>query len=242
MRPLFAACCVPALLLAACGDSSPPAKPTAESKPATESKAPAAKAAAKSSIDPDDLRFKPTVRLKAAGRYEGPAVLAYKQSEGSGDVVDTLTLEFTVDLDKAQLVGPVTFANGTTEVKRIYNTFKQCTPPVLVGKFEFFTAEKASILNEQVLEIEGTQNHAEMKVNRLCPGSLELSPIAAKAVPHKIMFPLIDPRAIRMGYMQDTTMGADGKSYSMFLQDAYKKPLDHWRWEVSFEIVSMPSG
>lgn len=226
---------IASVLIAGCGEVGDPGKKAATPQAA----APKAAPSKQSAPDPDDLRFKPTLRLRAQGRYEGPAVLAYKQSGGSGEVTDSLTLEFTVDLDKGKLVGPVAITNGTTEVKRIFHPLKDCSAPVLTGRYEYFTGEKAAMLNEAVLQIDGTQSHADMKVNTLCPSSMALTAIAAKDEPAIVYLPLFDPRAIRMGYVKDVVMGADGRSYSSLLKGGDGKPSDNWRWEVAFEILSI---
>lgn len=232
-RPLFTAFAA-SLFVVACGDSGEAAKKPADTKPATRV------ATSQSAPEPDDLRFKPTVRFRAQGRYEGPALIAYKQPQGSGEITDTIGLEFTVNLDKGELTGPVNITNGTTEVKRVFSFRKECAAPVLTGRYEFFTGEKAAMLNEAMLQIDGTQDHADMQVNSLCPGSMALTPVPAMAAPALVYLVLYDPRVVKLGYAKDAVMGADGRSYSMYLKDGSGKPTDNWRWDMAFEVISYP--
>lgn len=105
------------------------------------------------------------VKYRAEGVHKARAPVVFGDYEGKADVSDSLTVEFTWDVRKRKIVGPVTIVDGKTELANIKSDKTNCPPPQLSGAYEHFQSVSHTINNGQQIIIKGTRTYPPAKVS-----------------------------------------------------------------------------
>src|SRR5688572_25164185 len=71
------------------------------------------------------------IKYHAVGVHKGRESVVFGDYEGKADVHDTVTVEFTWDNRKGQIVGPVKIVDGNSTLTNIRSDDTNCGPPQL---------------------------------------------------------------------------------------------------------------
>ncbi len=164
------------------------------------------------------------VRYRAEGVHTGREKVVFGDYEGKADVIDRLTIEFTWDVKKRKIVGPVTLTDGKSELKNIRSDGTNCGPPELTGEYEHFQSVSHSMSLPDQIQIKGTRTYPPARVSNY-PGSCSLRSIpggkeevllwVAGAGPESLGAPIVPGGPL--------VVAADRKSFSM-------KTSGNWTW------------
>lgn len=172
------------------------------------------------------------VRYLVQGEHNARASVVYGDYEGKADVIDHLTVEFTWDLKKRQVVGPVTVKDGKTVLKNIKSDGTNCPPPTLNGEYEHFQSVSNSLLGKQ-LEVKGVRTFPTAMVSNY-PGSCSMRSIPGAKEDIRVYVAFVEPGIL--GMPPEMTKGgpiavaSDGKSFSV-------KGAENWVWTYIPTIV-----
>ena len=164
------------------------------------------------------------VKYRVEGVHNARKAVVYGDYEGRADVFDRITVEFTWDIKKSQIVGLVTVKDGKTELKNIKSDGTNCPPPQLLGEYEYFQSLSNSLTAVDQIEIKGTRTYPPAKVSNY-PGSCSMRSIPGGKEEVFLWLGGADPAGLAMPIMPDgpIVVAADRKSFSM-------KGAENWVW------------
>src|SRR5687768_6897861 len=92
------------------------------------------------------------VKYRVEGEHSARTSVVHGDYEGKADVIDHLTVEFTWDIGKSRVVGPVTVKDGKSELKNLKSDGTNCPPPKLNGEYEHFNSVASSMTADDQIE------------------------------------------------------------------------------------------
>ena len=164
------------------------------------------------------------VRYRVEGVHNGREMVVFGDYEGKADVLDRLTVEFTWDTKKMQVVGPVTLTDGKTELKNIKSDGTNCGPPELKGPYEHFQSVSYSMVSKDQIQIKGTRTYPAARVSNY-PGSCSMRSIPGKSEESLLWVSGASPEGLGLPIMPNgpIVVAADRKSFSV-------KGAENWVW------------
>ncbi len=173
------------------------------------------------------------VSYRVEGQHSARTSVVYGDYEGKADVTDRVTLEFTWDLKKRQLVGPLTVKDSKTELKNLKSDDTNCPPPTLKGEYEHFQSASNSMTAAKQVEIKGVRVYPAAMVSNY-PGGCSMRAIPGAKENVALYVPVVEPGIL--GMPPEMTKGgpiavsSDGKSFSV-------KGAENWIWTYAPTIV-----
>lgn len=170
------------------------------------------------------------VKYRAEGVHKGREAVVLGDYEGKAEVLDRVTVEFTFDVKKRNIVGPVTISDAKSELSNIKSDRTNCPPPQLNGEYEHFTSVSSSVSGEQI-QITGTRTYPAAKVSNY-PASCSMRSIPGGKEKSLLWVPGIAPEVLGMPIMPGgpVAIAADRKSFSV-------KAADNWVWTFTPTLV-----
>lgn len=172
------------------------------------------------------------VKYRVEGVHSARTAVVYGDYEGKADVTDRLTVEFTWDLRKRQLLGQVSVKDSKSVLKNVKSDNTNCPPPTLNGEYEHFQSASNSLLGSDSIEIKGVRVYPAASVSNY-PGSCSMRPIPGGKEEVRVHVALIEPAFLGMPSMAQggpVSISADGKSFSV-------KGAENWVWTYTPTIV-----
>ncbi len=172
------------------------------------------------------------VSYKVDGRHTARTSVVYGDYEGKADVIDQLTLEFTWDMRKREVVGPVTMKDGKTELKNLKSDDTNCPPPTLKGEYEHFQSASNPAIDNDQIHLKGVRVYPAAMVSNY-PGGCSMRPIPGGKENVTLYVPLVDPQILTMPEMAregPVSVSSDGKSFSV-------QGAEEWVWTFTPKIV-----
>jgi len=80
-------------------------------------------------------------------------------------VIDRVTVEYTRNVKKAKVVGPVTMTDGKSELRNIRSGGTNCGPPTLEGAYEHFQSVSHSMTSAEQIQIKGVRTYPAASVS-----------------------------------------------------------------------------
>src|SRR5450759_3679188 len=105
------------------------------------------------------------VKYHVEGVHNARTAVVFGDYEGKADVLDRITVEFTWDANKREIVGPATVTDGKSELKNIKSDDTNRPPPQLSGEYEHFQSVSTSIVGGDRIQITGTRTYPPAKVS-----------------------------------------------------------------------------
>ncbi len=171
------------------------------------------------------------VKYRVEGVHNGREAVVYGDYEGKADVIDRITVEFTWDVKKSKIVGPVTVTDGKTELKNIKSDGTNCPPPQLKGEYEHFQSVSNSMVSAEQIQIKGTRTYPAAMVSNY-PGSCSMRAIPGGKEEALLWVAGVGPEALGMPIMPGgpISVAADRKSFSI-------KGASNWVWTYTPTLV-----
>jgi hypothetical protein len=171
------------------------------------------------------------VRYRVEGVHSGRVPVVWGDYEGKADVTDHLTLEFTWDVKKSQVVSPVTVTDGKTELKNIRSDGTNCPPPQLKAPYEHFQSVSSSMLAPDHIQIKGTRTYPPAAVSNY-PGSCSMRSISGHTEDVFLWLRGVAPEALAMPIVRGgpLAVSADRKSFTV-------PGAEHWAWTFTPTLV-----
>ena len=140
---------------------------------------------------------------------------------------DSLTVEFTWDVRRGKVTGPVTVTDRKSELKNIKSDGTNCGPPQLNGEYEHFQTVSNSTASGDLIEINGTRTYPPASVSNY-PGGCSMG---AK-VDAIVWVAPAEPAVLGMPIMkgEPITVSADRKSFSL-------TGAENWVWTYTLTIL-----
>jgi len=173
------------------------------------------------------------VKYLVEGEHNARTSVVYGDYEGKADVIDRVTVEFTWDLKKRQLVGPLTMKDGKTVLKNLKSDGTNCPPPTLKSEYEHFQSASNPLLENEQIQIKGVRVYPAAMVSNY-PGGCSMRPIPGAKENVALFVAMVDPGIL--GMPPEMTKGgpisvsSDGKSFSV-------KGAENWVWTYKPTIV-----
>lgn len=171
------------------------------------------------------------VKYRVEGVHNARASVVLGDYEGKADVFDRLTVEFTWDVKKRKIVGPVTVKDFKTELKNIRSDGTNCPPPQLLGDYEHFQSVSNSLSMPDQIRIDGTRTYPPAKVSNY-PGGCSMRSIPGGKENVIQWLAGADPGGLALPIMKDgpIVVSADRKSFSI-------KGAENWVWTFTPTLV-----
>jgi len=171
------------------------------------------------------------VKYRVEGVHNARAAVVLGDYEGKADVFDRLTVEFTWDIKKRRIIGPVTVTDGKTELKNIRSDGTNCPPPQLLGEYEHFQSVANSLTSPDQIRIDGTRTYPPAKVSNY-PGSCSMRSIPGGKEDVIQWLAGADPGGLALPITKDgpIVVAADRKSFSI-------KGAENWVWTFTPTLV-----
>ncbi len=151
--------------------------------------------------------------------------------EGKAEVIDRLMVEFSWDVKKRKIIGPVTVVDGKTELKNIKSDGTNCPPPQLKGEYEHFQTVSHSMSSPDQIQIKGTRTFPPASVSNY-PASCSMRSIPGGKEEVNQWVAGISPETLGMPNMPKSpvTIAADRKSMTV-------KGASNWAWTYTPTLV-----
>jgi hypothetical protein len=171
------------------------------------------------------------VRYRVEGLHSGSEAVVLGDYEGKADVIDRVTVEFTWDVKKGKVVGPVTVTDGKTELKNIKSDGTNCPPPQLKGEYEHFQSVSNKMISGDQIQIDGTRVYPAAMVSNY-PGSCSMRAIPVGKEAAHLWLAGAAPEVLGMPITKDGPLiiAADRKSFTM-------KGAENWAWTFTPTLV-----
>jgi hypothetical protein len=156
------------------------------------------------------------VKYHVEGVHNARTAVVFGDYEGKADVLDRITVEFTWDTNKREIVGPATVTDGKSELKNIKSDDTNRPPPQLSGEYEHFQSVSTSIVGGDRIQITGTRTYPPAKVSNY-PASCSMRAIPGGKEEVLLSVAGADPGVLAMPITMSgpITIAADRKSFSM---------------------------
>jgi hypothetical protein len=164
------------------------------------------------------------VKYRVDGVHNARAAVVYGDYEGKADVIDRITVEFTWDVKKRKIVGPVTVTDAKSELKNIKSDGTNCPPPQLKGEYEHFQSVSNSMISVDQIQITGTRTFPAASVSNY-PGSCSMRTIPGGKEEALLWVAGAGPEGLGMPITPGgpISVAADRKSFSV-------KGAGNWVW------------
>jgi hypothetical protein len=171
------------------------------------------------------------VKYRVEGVHKARAPVVHGDYEGKADVTDRVTVEFSWDVKKRKIVGPVTVADAKTELANIKSDRTNCPPPQLNGDYEHFQSESATLTNSGQIQIAGTRTFPAARVSNY-PASCSMRSIPGAKEKANLWLAGAEPAVLAMPIMASgpIVVAKDRKSFTM-------KGAENWVWTFTPTIV-----
>jgi hypothetical protein len=172
-----------------------------------------------------------TVKYRAQGVHNARVAVVYGDYEGKADVIDRITVEFTFDVRKGEIVGPVVITDGKSEIKNLESDGTNCPPPQLNGQYEHFSSVSHSMASPEQIQITGTRTYPPANVSNY-PGGCSMRPIPGAKVEALQWVLGTAPEALGLPIMKGApiSVAADRKSFSV-------PSAENWVWTYTPTLV-----
>jgi hypothetical protein len=156
------------------------------------------------------------VKYRVEGLHNAREAVVFGDYEGKADVIDRVTVEFTWDVKKRKIVGPVTVADGKSELKNIKSDGTNCPPPQLKGEYEHFQSVSHSMVSGDQIQIKGTRTYPAASVSNY-PASCSMRAIPGGKEEVFLWVGGVGPEALGMPITAGgpISVSADRKSFSV---------------------------
>jgi hypothetical protein len=167
------------------------------------------------------------VKYRVEGVHNARVPVVFGDYEGKADVIDRVVVEFTWDVGKQQVVGPVAITDGKSELKNIKSDDTNCPPPKLNGEYEHFKSGSSSMTSPDQIQITGTRTYPAAMVSNY-PGSCSMRSIPGSQEQKLIWVAGLGPEVLGMPIMKESpvAVSADRKTFSV-------KGAENWVWTYS---------
>jgi hypothetical protein len=171
------------------------------------------------------------VKYRVQGVHNARISVVHGDYEGKADVIDGLTVEFTWDVRKGKVTGPVTVTDRKSELKNIKSDGTNCGPPQLNGEYEHFQTVSNSAAAGDLIEIKGTRTYPPASVSNY-PGGCSMRAITGAKVDAIVWVAPAEPAVLGMPIMKGgpITVAADRKSFSL-------TGAENWVWTYTPTIL-----
>lgn len=174
------------------------------------------------------------VSYRVEGVHNGREAVVFGDYEGKADVIDRITVEFTWDIKKRSVIGPVTVKDGKSELRNLKSDGTNCGPPQLNGDYEHFQSVSHSMSSRDQVQIKGIRTYPPARVSNY-PASCSMRAIPGGKEEAFLWVAGMGPEVLDMaglGKMPGSPIAfsADGKSFSV-------KGAGNWVWTYIPTIV-----
>lgn len=171
------------------------------------------------------------VKYRVDGVHNGREAVVYGDYEGKADVIDRITVEFSWDLKKRKVIGPVAVTDGKSELRNIKSDGTNCPPPQLKGDYEHFQSVSNSMTSGDQVQIKGTRTYPPASVSNY-PGSCSMRAIPGGKEEAFLWVAVVAPEVLGMPIMPGSpvSIAADRKSFSV-------KGAENWVWTYTPTLV-----
>lgn len=174
------------------------------------------------------------VSYRVEGVHGGREAVVFGDYEGKAEVIDRITVEFTWDVKKRSIIGPVTVKDGKTELRDLKSDGTNCPPPQLNGEYEHFQSVSHSMSSRDQIQVKGVRTYPPARVSNY-PASCSMRSIPGGKEEAFLWVAGMGPEALDMpslGKMPGSpiSFAADGKSFSV-------KGAGNWVWTYRPTIV-----
>ncbi len=173
-----------------------------------------------------------TIKYRVEGVHKARVPVVFGDYEGKGDVTDRVTVEFTWDVRKRKVEGPVTVTDASSEIANLKSDGTNCPPPQLKAAYEHFQSASNGMVGH-LIEIKGTRTYPAASVSNY-PASCSMRAVAGgkqSVVLH--VGTGVEPQVLAMPNMPGSpvTISADRKSFTM-------KGAENWMWTYTPTLVN----
>lgn len=171
------------------------------------------------------------VKYRVDGVHSARAAVVYGDHDGKADVTDRVTVEFTWDVRKRKVAGPITVVDGKSELKNLKSDGTNCPPPQLNGEYEHFQSVKTEMVGD-LIQITGTRTYPAAKVSNY-PASCSMRAVAGAKQQALLWLAGAGPEALAMPALPaggPISIAADRKSFTL-------KGAENWAWTFTPTLV-----
>jgi hypothetical protein len=156
------------------------------------------------------------VHYRMVGRYDGPAVIAYREPAGQATVTDRIEIELDWDLKASAIVGEPKIVNAAAEVRELRNTHASCPAPTPNGPYDHLDVTSVTA-SGGALELKGTRSFPSIKVVSGCQGVQDprTVPPWEQEVVERMVVPSPLMLAAPSGSDKNLTVSADKTSFTI---------------------------
>jgi hypothetical protein len=171
------------------------------------------------------------VKYRVEGVHKARTQVVFGDYEGKADVLDRLTVEFSWDVRKGKVIGPVTVVDGKTELSNIKSDGTNCGPPQLKGEYEHFQSVSNSMITGDQIEIKGTRTYPAASVSNY-PASCSMRAIPGRKMDVVVHLGGAAPEALGMPINPAApfSASADRKSFKA-------TAAENWVWTFTPTLV-----
>ena len=171
------------------------------------------------------------IKYRVEGVHGGREAVVKGDFEGKAEVIDRITVEFSWDLKKRKVIGPVAVTDGKTELRNIKSDGTNCPPPQLKGDYEHFQSVSNSMTSGDQVQIKGTRTYPPASVSNY-PGSCSMRAIPGGKEEAHLWVGVVAPEVLGMPIMPGSpvSIAADRKSFSV-------KGAENWVWTYTPTLV-----
>ena len=171
------------------------------------------------------------VKYRVEGLHKARAGVVFGDHEGKADVIDRMTVEFSWDMRKRKIIGPVTVKDAKSEISNIKSDGTNCPPPQLKGEYEHFQVVSNSMTSGDQIQIKGIRTFPPASVSQY-PASCSQVPIKGGKEEVLQYVGGADPQGLAMPIVKGgpVAIAADRKSFSI-------KGAENWVWTYTPTLV-----
>ena len=171
------------------------------------------------------------VKYRVEGVHSGRESVVYGDYEGKAEVIDRLTVEFSWDVTKGKIIGPVSVADGKSQLSDIRSDGTDCPPPQLKGEYEHFQSVSNSMTSAGQIQIKGTRTYPPANVSNY-PGGCSMRAIPGGKEEAILWVAGAGPEGLGMPITKDgpISVSADRKSFSI-------KGAGNWVWTYTPTVL-----
>ena len=171
------------------------------------------------------------VKYRVEGLHKARAGVVFGDHEGKADVIDRMTVEFSWDMRKRKIIGPVTVKDGKTEISNIKSDGTNCPPPQLKGEYEHFQSVSHSMISGDQIQIKGVRTYPPASVSQY-PASCSQVPVKGSKEEVLQYVGGADPQGLAMPITAGgpVAIAPDRKSFSI-------KGAENWVWTYTPTLV-----
>ena len=115
------------------------------------------------------------IRYRVEGVHKARVPMVAGSFEARADVTDRVTIEYTWDVKKKALTGPLTVVDGKSEIQNLKADGTNCPPPQLDGEYEHFQTVSNGMLGD-LIQLHGTRTYPGARLSQY-PASCSLRPV-----------------------------------------------------------------